>query len=113
MRGGDERMWNPPTKKQLEEIPKHLETEGTPLGDKLIHMHFFIGAADWYVSEFDGKDLFFGFVDLGDPVMAEWGYFSLKELKELKSPMGIEVDRDLHWEIRKAREVEKINTYGT
>jgi predicted AlkP superfamily pyrophosphatase or phosphodiesterase len=104
-------MWNPPTEKQLAQIPKHLDTEGVALGDKLIHMHFFLGPADWYVSEFDGEDLFFGFVDLGDPDMSEWGYFSLKELKELKVSPGFEVDRDLHWEIRKARKVEKIKTY--
>jgi hypothetical protein len=107
-------MWNEPTEKQLAEIPNIGTTERIKLGDKLIYMHFFLGSADWYVSEYDPKDggLFFGFVDLGDPVMAEWGYFSFPELKEL-SHQGIQVDRDLHWEVRTAREVEKIKTFGT
>ena len=42
-----------------------------------------------------------------DYEMAEWGYFSLKELCELKVSF-VEVDRDLHFEPRKALEIETI-----
>lgn len=56
-----------------------------PLQDKLIYRHFFIGGRAWYVAEFDGDDLFFGYVILnGDYQGAEWGYFSFSELKEIK-----------------------------
>jgi hypothetical protein len=34
-------MWNAPTKERLAKIPRLNETEGTPLKDKLIYLHFF------------------------------------------------------------------------
>ena len=43
-------MWNEPTKEQLAKIPGLYETEGIPLKDKLIYLHFFIGGCDWYVA---------------------------------------------------------------
>jgi len=104
-------MWNEPTEKQLAQLPKLGETEDVPTKDKMVLMHFFIGSADWYAIEFDGEDIFFGFADLGDPVMSEWGYFSLKELKELVVGPGIEVDRNLHWPPTLASEIPKIKTF--
>jgi len=101
-------MWNEPTKEQLAKIPKLYETEKTPLRDKMIYLHFFIGGCDWYIAEYDG-DLFWGYAILnGDFDMAEWGYISLEELKSIKIPPGFEVDCDLYWEVRKASEIEKI-----
>ncbi len=45
-------------------------------------LHFFYGGSDWWITEWDGKDTFFGFACLnGDWQMAEWGYVSLSELK--------------------------------
>jgi hypothetical protein len=53
-----------------------------------IFLHFFIGGSDWYVAEFDGDNLFFGYVVLnGDSECAEWGYFSFSELKDVKVVM--------------------------
>jgi len=101
-------MWNEPTPDELWVIPAMYATEETPCEDKIIYMHFFIGGCDWYVAEFDGGDSFFGFAILSnDLANAEWGYFSLSELKRLRC-LGIEVDRDLHWKVRAAKEVEKI-----
>lgn len=102
-------MWNEPSKEQLEKIPRLYETEDIPLEDKLIYLHFFIGGSDWYIAEYDGKDLFFGYAILnGDTEMAEWGYVSFKELRSLRVPPGFEVDCDQYWEIRKASQVDKI-----
>ena len=101
-------MWNTPTKRELAQIPKLYETENIPLKDKIIHMHFFIGGCDWYIVECDGGDLFWGYAILnGDTENAEWGYISFKELKELNA-RGIEVDRDLYWELTPARNISKI-----
>ncbi len=103
-------MFNEPSQKQLKEIPRLYETEHTSLSDKLIHLHFFIGDCDWYISEYDGEDLFWGFVILNDDfVNAEWGYISYDELKRIKIAGCFEVENDLHWNIRKAVDVEKIN----
>ena len=101
-------MWNEPTKEQLDKLPKLYETDGPTTKDKIIHMHFFIGGCDWYISEYDGEDIFFGFAILNDDYMcAEWGYISFHELKTLKFS-GIEVDNDLYWEPKPAEQVEKI-----
>ena len=48
-------MWNPPSTEILSRAPRLRTTERVPLKEKLIHLHFFIGACDWYVAEFDGE----------------------------------------------------------
>ena len=103
-------MWNMPSKERLAEIPKLYETEDTPLADKLIHLHFFIGGCDWYVAEYDGEDLFWGFAILNqDYEMAEWGYVSFSELKSI-SVNGIEIDCEIEaiWRVKRAAEIDKI-----
>ncbi len=102
-------MWNIPSSKQLSFIPSLYATEGVPLKDKVVFMHFFIGGSDWYAMEFDGKDTFFGFAILNqDFDMAEYGYFSFTELKSIKLNGWLEVDFDLYWDPRPASEVEII-----
>ena len=104
-------MWNIPSKKRLAKLPGLYETENTPLKDKLIYLHFFVGACDWYIVEFDGTDLFFGFAILnGDLEMAEWGYISFKELKAIKVKNWLEIDCETEesWTVKKASEIENI-----
>ena len=104
-------MWNIPTKERLDRIPNLYETEHIPLKDKLVHLHFFIGGCDWFIAEFDGKDLFWGFAVLNNDLeMAEWGYISFSELKSIKAQGWIEIDCELeeHWKVRTAKEVELI-----
>lgn len=103
-------MWNEPTKKHMENIPELYKTEGIPAKDKIIHMHFFFATGcDWYVAEYDPTDkVFYGFVILNDWLdCAEWGTFSLDELREMKVN-GMEVDRDLHWSPVRAGDVKRI-----
>ena len=101
-------MYNEPTAKQLEKIPGHYETEDVTTDEKIIHMHFFIGGCDWYITEYDPVDkLFFGFANLNDDQNAEWGYISLEEMKE-SNIKGFEVDRDLNWTVRAVKEVDEI-----
>jgi hypothetical protein len=104
-------MWNTPTEDRLSKIPKLYETEHVPLQEKLIHLHFFIGSCDWYVAEYDGEDIFWGFAILNhDFQNAEWGYISLSELKSIKVDGWLEIDCELDefWKVRKASEIEKI-----
>ena len=103
-------MWNAPSKKQLAKLPKLYETESVPLKDKIIHLHFFIGGCDWYIAEFDTDDnMFFGCSILNqDYQNAEWGYISFSELKSIKVQGWLEVDNDLHFKVRPAREVDLI-----
>jgi len=104
-------MWNVPSKKRLAKIPRLYETEHTPLQDKLIYLHFFIAGCDWFISEYDGDDIFWGFAILNNDLeMAEWGYISFKELKSIKINGRMEIDCELeeYWKVRKASEVDKI-----
>ena len=102
-------MWNEPTKEQLAKIPRIYETEGVSLKEKLIWVHFFIGGADWYITEYDGEDLFWGYAILnGDLEAAEWGYISFEELKSIKIPPGFEIDCETCWQVKKAIQIEKI-----
>ena len=104
-------MWNEPKKERLSKIPKLYETENVPLKDKLIYLHFFIGGCDWFVCEYDGNDLFFGFAILNnDYQMAEWGYVSFSELKSIKADRWLEVDCELEeiWQVKTALEIDKI-----
>ena len=103
-------MWNAPSKERLDRIPKLYETENIPLQDKLIHLHFFIADCDWYVAEYE-EGMFWGFVILnGDTVNAEWGYFGLEEMKEIKVNSWLEIDCETEdaWKVRKASEIYKI-----
>ena len=48
----------------------------------------------WLAYEFDGEDIFFGFVK-GD--YDEYGTFSLSELEAIKGPMELTIERDLYF----------------
>jgi hypothetical protein len=65
--------------KRVETIPGIRETdtmERHPLA-----LHYFMGGCDWYITEWDGKDVFFGYTILNNDVeMSEWGYISKSEL---------------------------------
>ena len=97
-------MWNKPSKEHFAKVPALYATEHLDCKDKIIYLHFFIGGCDWYVAEFDGKDLFFGYVNLNDHFNAEWGYFSLKELDAINLK-GIEIDTDRHWQPTKFSDI--------
>ena len=101
-------MWNKPTKDQLDLVPRLYETESISLSEKLIYLHFFIFGSELYIAEYDGKDLFWGFVILNqDYINAEWGYISYKEICGVQVN-GIEVDCEINWVPRRACEIDKI-----
>jgi len=56
----------------------------------------------WYASEFDGQDIFFGLVS-GFEV--ELGYFALSELGSVTGPLGLPIERDLHFEPKTIKEL--------
>jgi hypothetical protein len=53
-------------------------------------------------SEFDQDDIFFGLVSGFE---LEFGYFSLSELQSVKGPLGLPIERDLHFEPKSLREL--------
>lgn len=76
-------------------LPKLYEQDGKG-NDAIVYVKFFDPCSQWtwYVTEFDGTDIFFGLV-LGHEI--EWGYFSLKELSECRNSLGLGIERDLHF----------------
>jgi hypothetical protein len=89
----------------LEQLPEIYANE--ELGTKARALvKFFTPDANWtwYASEFDGEDSFFGLV-IG--YVAELGYFSLSELEQVLGPLGLPIERDLHFEPKSLRELQR------
>lgn len=64
-------------------MPRIGETDGVPLKDKEILLHFFRLESDshWMVVESNGRGVYFGCVVLdGDFDNAEWAYFTIAEM---------------------------------
>lgn len=98
-----------PTKAQLAGIPKLYQTEGIPVEDKIIRAHFFLRDSHWFIAEHDQEDLMLGFCILnGDLQMAEWGYVSYQELKSINVLDVFQVEYDVLWEPKPAKEVPLI-----
>jgi hypothetical protein len=66
---------------------------------------------DWFISEYDGKGLFFGYAIIGNPILAEWGYISFEELRQIRVPPGIEVDCEFLDPPLKASEIKEIKIH--
>lgn len=75
--------------------------------DPVVQVKFFTPDSSWtwYATEFDGKDMFFGLVDGFEP---ELGYFSLSELESVRGPMGLAIERDMHFKPKPLSEVKAM-----
>jgi len=79
---------------------KRLIANGQNRGDHVPVVKFFnpVGAATWLLSELDSDgDTLFGLADLGFGC-PELGSVSLSEIASLTLPLGLSVERDLHFE---------------
>ena len=68
--------------------------------DPIVYAKFFLPGTGWtwFVTEGSAEGdefLFFGFV-VG--LESEFGYFLLSELEGVRSPLGLKVERDLHFQ---------------
>ena len=75
--------------------------------DAIVHAKFFTPWSNWtwFVMETDG-DLCFGIVEGHE---TEYGYFTVSELAAVKGPMGLTIERDIHW---KAETVGSLKAAG-
>ena len=79
-----------------------LIANGKTQGDHAPVVKFFspVSAATWLFSELDeGGDILFGLCDLGFGC-PELGSASLAEIADVKLPLGLSIERDLHFEGR-------------
>lgn len=74
-----------------ENFPRLMSQDGKGIKSK-VHAHYFTGGSDWYITEWDNGDKFFGYAIINDDTEnSEFGYIDRKEL--IKS--GAELD--FHW----------------
>ncbi|MCU6479017.1 DUF2958 domain-containing protein [Arthrobacter sp. A2-55] len=84
-------------KSDRKKIPALGETDGAPFPEKVVHLHYFTGAADWYVTELDPiTNEAFGY---SDPTGrgGEWGYIPLAELEAVNLGGYRVVERDCYF----------------
>jgi hypothetical protein len=86
-------------------LPKLYATEDEQ--DPICHVKFFTpdSSWSWYVTEFDGTDIFFGYVC---GLSNELGYFSLAELEATTGAMGLHIERDISFTPTKLSEVKRL-----
>lgn len=80
-------------------LPAIYANDGKPEEEVKVPLKLFnpTGAGTWYVTELDPETLeAFGYVTgLGEN---ELGYISVEELKEVRLPMGLKIERDESWD---------------
>ena len=85
------------TAKNRADLPALYANDGKKAEDVAVPVKFFTPDSNWtwYATEFDPADgTFFGLVCGHE---AELGYFTLAEIESNRGPMGLKIERDLHW----------------
>jgi hypothetical protein len=92
------------------QIPKLYAQEGSK--DPTVYMKLFTPWTGWtwFVTEGEDRDgdyLMFGYT-IGQE--KEWGYISMNELKAVRGPGGLEIERDIHFTPRPKSQVPEIKS---
>jgi hypothetical protein len=99
------------TKEILARLPKLGATGHLTMDKLVVQAKLFnpMGAGTWYLMEYDPESkIAHAFVTLGDPQNAEMGDVSIQELEDLKLPMGMGIERDIHFTPRPLGEIYDI-----
>ena len=101
-------------------LPKEIRGKLPPLysqdskgGKAVVYTKYFTPSSNWtwYVTEGEpvtddsGKEVDYRFFGLVDGHCKEFGYFSLSELESVNGPMGLPIERDLHWQPKTLEEI--------
>ena len=88
------------TKPIQKAFAKQGDTSQKSMSEIKIVMKLFnpTGAGTWYIYEKLDEDIYMAFVNLGDPTMAECGTVSMRELMSLRLPLGLSIERDMHFD---------------
>ena len=92
-------------------IPKLYSQDGNK--DPTVYMKLFQpwGSWTWYITEGEDQDgdfIMFGYV-VG--FEREWGYSSLNELSAINGPMGLKIERDIHFSAKPASQISDIHSH--
>lgn len=76
--------------------------------DAIVQVKLFTPDSGWtfYITEYDGDDLCFGLV-VG--METELGYFTLSELRAVRGPLGLRIERDLYFKPAPLREIRRLH----
>ena len=82
-------------------------------GKAIVHLKYFTPDSNWTwwitegspIKDDQGNEVDFHFFGLVDGQFKELGYVSLKELEEVTGPMGLPIERDLHWQPKTLEEI--------
>jgi hypothetical protein len=82
-------------------------------GKAIVYLKLFTPDSGWSwlategsaIKDEQGREVDFHFFGLVDGHCKELGYFSLKELEEVRGPMGLPIERDLHWQPKTLEEI--------
>lgn len=87
---------------------KQDPVRGTPQEidfDPVVKLFNPMGLGTWLLTELDPEtNIAFGLCDLGFP---ELGSVSITELESIRLPLGLGIERDLHWKAK-----HSLNTYA-
>jgi hypothetical protein len=101
-------------------LPKEIRETLPPLyaqdgkgGKAVVYVKYFTPSSSWtwYATEGEpildefGKEVDFKFFGLVDGHEKEFGYFVLSELEEVRGPMGLPIERDLHFKPKTLEEI--------
>ncbi len=92
------------TKENKAQLPP-LYAQENKGGEAIAHVKFFDPTSNWtwFCTEYDpDQQTFFGLV-VGHE--KEFGYFTLKELSEIKGRFGLGIERDRHFEPKTLGEI--------
>ena len=93
------------TKEIRERTPLIYGTEN--IEDKIVTAKFFnpCGIGTWYLIELaEDNNYSFGFVDMYEKKL---GYFTIRELEDLKLPFGLSIERDIHFKPTLLKEIRE------
>jgi hypothetical protein len=81
---------------RLMEVPTDNLTDEGETKSQLLRVKLFdpCGSFTWYVQDWDGEDICFGYVT---GIENEWGSFSLQELSDIKGRLGIGIEVDVYF----------------
>lgn len=96
------------TKKLKEIIPEMYSSEDTKLEDKTVYAKFFTPDSNWtwWVLEYDKEDRILFYMVHGHE--KELGYVSLSELESVRYPLGLKIERDLHFTPTRYGDIEEL-----
>jgi hypothetical protein len=90
---------------EIRKILPPLYAQDDKGGRAIVYVKFFlpVGNWTWWATEGSsiegesGQEEDFQFFGLAEGFCKELGYFNLSELEEARGPLGLPIERDLHW----------------